>query len=95
MLKQGRVVALDSTRNLLQHFAGVRLRVRLLPDLLPATLASWDAGREGETHILQLPDHGSIEQVLAVLRAAQVQVQELEVMQADLEQVFVQVMRTC
>jgi ABC-2 type transport system ATP-binding protein len=94
MLKQGRVVALDSTRNLLQRFAGVRVRVRLLPDRLPGTVESWQAGREGETRILQLPDYASIEQLLAALRKAQVQVQELEVMQADLEDVFVQVMRT-
>jgi ABC-2 type transport system ATP-binding protein len=94
MLKQGRVVALDSTRNLLQRFAGVRVRVRLLPDRLPSTLEGWQARREGETRILQLPDYGSIEQLLAALRTAQVQVQELDVMQADLEDVFVQVMRT-
>jgi ABC-2 type transport system ATP-binding protein len=94
MLKQGRVVALDSTRNLLQRFAGVRVRVRLLPDRLPSTVESWQSVCEGETRILQLPDYGSIELLLAALRTAQIQVQELEVMQADLEEVFVQVMRT-
>jgi ABC-2 type transport system ATP-binding protein len=93
MLKQGRVVALDSTRNLLQHFSGVRVRIRLLPDVLPQALALHRVGREGESEILQLPDYDAIEQVLAALRAAQVQVQELEVLQADLEQVFVQLMR--
>src|SRR5512143_1352373 len=49
MLKSGRVVALDSTRNLLQHFAGVRVRVRLLPDVLPDALAGCHAGRDGES----------------------------------------------
>ncbi len=93
MLKQGRVVALDTTRNLLQHFSGVRVRIRLLPDVLPPGLAPWHVAREGESEILQLPDHGAIERVLAALRAAQVQAQELEVLQADLEQVFVQMMR--
>jgi ABC-2 type transport system ATP-binding protein len=93
MLKQGRVVALDTTRNLLQHFSGVRVRIRLLPDVLPQALALYHVAREGESEILQLPDHGTIEHVLAALRTAQVEVQELEVMQADLEQVFVQIMR--
>ena len=92
MLKQGRVVALDTTRNLLQHFSGVRVRVRLVPDMLPPSLAAYRTGREDESQILQLPDYCSIEQVLADLRAAGVQVQELEVMQADLEEVFVQIM---
>ena len=94
MLKLGRVVALDSTHNLLQRFSGVRVRVRLEPDRLPAALEQWQAGREGETRILQLPDYSSLERLLATLRETQVQVQELEVMQADLEEVFVQLMRT-
>ena len=93
MLKLGRVVALDSTRNLLQRFSGVRVRVRLLPDRLPAALEQWQVDTEGETRILQVPDYASLERLLAALREAQVQVQELEVMQADLEEVFVQVMR--
>ncbi len=92
MLKQGRVVALDSTRNLLQHFSGVRVRVRLLPDVLPDALADCHAGREGESEVLQLPDYAALEHLLATLRAASIQVQELEVMQADLEEVFVQMM---
>jgi len=94
MLKQGRVVALDSTRNLLQRVAGVRLRVRLMPDQLPGVLEPWQAGRDGETRILQLPDPAHIEQVLASLREARVQVQELEVLQADLEEVFVRMMHS-
>jgi ABC-2 type transport system ATP-binding protein len=93
MLKQGRIVALDTTRNLLQHFSGVRVRLRLLPDVLPPALALYHVGRDGESDVLQLPDYRSIEQVLASLRTAQIDVQELEVMQADLEQVFVQMMR--
>jgi len=38
MLKQGRIVALDTTRNLLQHVSGARLRLRLEPDELPPPL---------------------------------------------------------
>jgi ABC-2 type transport system ATP-binding protein len=93
MLKQGRVVALDSTRNLLKHFSGVRVRIRLLPDVLPGSLKAFHAAREGESEVLQLPDFTALEQLLARLREASIQVQELEVMQADLEEVFVQIMR--
>ena len=50
-------------------------------------------GAEDGGWILQLPDCAGVEEVLARLREAQVQVQELEVMQADLEDVFVQMMR--
>jgi len=93
MLKQGRIVALDTTRNLLQHVSGVRLRLRLLPDALPQALDRYLVSAEGGDRILQLPDCAGVEEVLARLREAQVQVQELEVMQADLEDVFVQMMR--
>jgi ABC-2 type transport system ATP-binding protein len=92
MLKQGRVVALDTTRNLLKRFSGVRVRIRLLPDALPAALNEFQSGLEGGSRILQLPDYASLERLLRELREAQVQVQELEVMQAELEEVFVQIM---
>ena len=36
MLKQGRIVALDETANLLKGFSGVRMRMRLEPNELPA-----------------------------------------------------------
>ena len=93
MLKQGRIVALDTTRNLLQHVSGVRLRLRVMPDTLPHVLDRYRVGAEDGTWILQLPDCAGVEEVLARLREAGVQVLELEVMQADLEDVFMQMMR--
>ena len=92
MLKLGRIVALDSTRNLLSHVSGVRVRMRLEPDRLPEALRQWQAGREGQSEVLQLPDLASVEPMLGMLRTAGVGVQELEVMQADLEDVFLQLM---
>jgi ABC-2 type transport system ATP-binding protein len=93
MLKQGRVVALDTTRNLLTHYAGVRVRLRVLPDRLPEAVAPLQVTREGDSHILQLPDYEALERMLGQLRQAEIAVQDLEVMQADLEEVFVQMMR--
>jgi ABC-2 type transport system ATP-binding protein len=92
MLKQGRIVALDTTRNLLTRYAGVRVRVRLLPDRLPEALAPWQGASEGDSHVLQLPDYAALERMLALLRESAVEVQDLEVMQADLEEVFVHMM---
>jgi ABC-2 type transport system ATP-binding protein len=93
MLKQGRIVALDTTRNLLQHVSGARLRLRLEPDELPPALERYSLGTKDGSRVLQLPDCASVEEVLARLRESRVQVQEMEVMQADLEDVFVQMMR--
>jgi ABC-2 type transport system ATP-binding protein len=93
MLKQGRVVALDTTRNLLTRYAGVRVRIRVLPDSLPPALTALQIASEGDSHILQLPDFEALERMLTLLREAGIAVQDLEVMQADLEEVFVQMMR--
>ena len=93
MLKQGRIVALDTTRNLLSGVAGVRLRLRLHPVELPATLAATVVEREGSSHTLALESYAQIEGVLSQLRTENIEVQELEVLQADLEDVFVQMMR--
>jgi len=93
MLKQGVIVALDTTRNLLRQVAGVRLRLRLAPDRLPAPLAAKLIGTDQDGRVLALDSYAQIESVLADLRAESIQIQELEVLQADLEDVFVQVMR--
>jgi ABC-2 type transport system ATP-binding protein len=92
MLKQGRVVALDSTRNLLCGVAGVRVRLRLSPNRLPASVLGMLVSEEGDNRVLALERFAQIEDLLAALRREQIDVQELEVMQADLEDVFVQMM---
>jgi ABC-2 type transport system ATP-binding protein len=92
MLKQGRIVALDTTRNLLCGVSGVRVRMRLQPDALPEALARLEVAREGESRVLALESVAQVENVLAGVRQAQIEVQELEVLQADLEDVFVQMM---
>jgi ABC-2 type transport system ATP-binding protein len=92
MLKHGRVVALDTTRNLLCGVAGVRVRVRLSPNRLPASMLPMLAGEDGESRVLALESVAQIESVLAELRGEQIELLELEVLQADLEDVFVQMM---
>ncbi len=92
MLKQGRIVALDETANLLKGFSGVRMRMRLEPNQLPAALAQFHAADEGALRVLQVQDYLQVEAAMAALREAGVRVLELEILQADLEDVFVQVM---
>ena len=88
MLKSGRVVALDSTKNLLARFSGLTLRLGVaggeLPDFGTIPCVSQPGGRLE----LQLDSHAQIEPVLARLREAGVQLREFEVSLPDLEQVF-------
>jgi len=92
MLKQGRVVALDSTQNLLRRHTGCYIELRLAPDRLPDSLASLLAQRREDGYRLALRDYGEVERVIAELRAHGIGILELEVMHLDLEDVFVQVM---
>jgi ABC-2 type transport system ATP-binding protein len=92
MLKQGKIVALDTTRNLLCGVAGMRVRLRLAPDRLPEALSGMLVAAEAGSRVLALERFAQLEEVLAALREARIEVQELEVVEADLEDVFVQMM---
>ncbi len=90
MLKRGRIVALDSTHNLLHSVAGCSVRVRLGGEL-PAVLLPQVVERTGDEYVLGLSSYPEVEQVLARLREAAVPVLEMNLQQPDLEQVFLQV----
>jgi len=93
MLKQGRTVALDTTQNLLRMHSGCYVELRLGAEGLPAALEPLVVERhEDGAYRLALKDYVEVERVMAQLRAAQVQVREMEVMRPDLEEVFVQIM---
>jgi ABC-2 type transport system ATP-binding protein len=92
MLKAGKLVALDSTRNLLENFSGVVLKLRLdreaLPDGLGAEVLASEAGR----FTLRLRDFAALEEVLHRLRDAGAAIREMELEPPDLEDVFLRVM---
>ncbi len=75
MLKAGRVVALDSTRNLLASFAGSRTTVRVM-------------ARDGAQHVLQIDGYGELDRELVRLRGQGVEIADIEIERPDLEQVF-------
>jgi ABC-2 type transport system ATP-binding protein len=94
MLKQGNVVALDSIRNLTNSISGCTVRLRLMPDVLPASLQPLLDNHEDGCHFLALEDYAQVEDVLAALRAVRTQVVEMQVLQPDLEEVFMKIMNT-
>lgn len=94
MMKQGNVVALDSVRNLISSVSGCSVRLRLSPDTLPPTLQPLMSSREEGCYILTLAEYSQLEQVMAALRTAALQVLEMQVLQPDLEEVFIRIMGT-
>jgi ABC-2 type transport system ATP-binding protein len=93
MLKEGKIVALDTTQNLLRLHSGCYVELRLEPDRLPERLLPEVVERRANgAYRLALNDYVALEDLMRELRTAGVHVQELEVMQPDLEEVFVQIM---
>ena len=91
MLKAGRVVALDRTANLLAGTASTMLRFKTDQALPPALAAQ--ARVTGRVVQLTAHDAAEVETMLAALRTAQVKVEDLEIGRADLEDVFLEIMR--
>ena len=92
MLKQGRIVALDTTANLLNRMDSLYLKLRVAGAALPAALAALARDSHDAVHTLRLRNYAQVEGVLAEVRAAGAQIEELELLQPDLEDVFVQIM---
>jgi ABC-2 type transport system ATP-binding protein len=92
MLKAGRIVALDATEELIRRFHALYLRVRL-EGTVPERLASLAVGSEAGRHTFKLGEYAEVETALAELRAAGARILEMELVQPDLEEVFVQIMR--
>ncbi|OQY75205.1 MAG: ABC transporter ATP-binding protein [Rhodocyclaceae bacterium UTPRO2] len=93
MLKQGRVVALDTTNNLLRRFSGHTLRLRLAEGrTLPAALQARVVGESGSEFVFSLERCEEIEEILRGLRGSDCSIDDIEVGRPDLEEVFVRVM---
>ena len=93
MLKQGRVVALDTTSNLMNRRDSLYLRLRVGGAALPPALMERVRDSRDTAHTLRLRSYAEVEGVLAQVREAGAQIEELELLQPDLEDVFVQIMK--
>ncbi len=91
MLKSGRIVALDSTENLLRHFASHSLRVRLAGSGELTGLGGHAAG--GGWWEFAFDRYAEVESILARIRESGVEIADMEVGASDLEQVFLQLMQ--
>ena len=88
MMKQGEIVALDTTANLLNTFTGKNLRVILGDVVLPNSLAPILRSSDKGIFTFGLTEVNQVEYVLAELRAANLKVHDMQLIEADLEDVF-------
>lgn len=107
MLKAGSVVALENTATLIRQFSAARLVLRLsrapLPDALKYRVLETDAGQSRQPcdatlppssgYVLRLDTYDELESILALIRQTGAHIDELELRQADLEDVFVHIMQ--
>lgn len=96
MLKAGKVVALDTTAALIKRISGSQLVVRLargtLPDDLKPLVSHPQELVSGNCYTLRINEYTEVEPILAGLRKAGAVIEDMQLQQADLEDVFIQIM---
>ncbi len=88
MMKDGKIVALDTTTNLLSKLPGKNLRLQLGDAGLPTALLPMLKTGENGVYTLALTELNQVEFALSELRKANITVQDMQLMEADLEDVF-------
>ncbi len=95
MLKQGRIVTLDTTADLLRRFSAHTLRLRLTPGAQLPTALRTRAVAVPETAgdlSFTLESCDEVAVILQALREAGCHIDDIEIVKPDLEDVFVRVM---
>jgi ABC-2 type transport system ATP-binding protein len=94
MLKEGKIIALDSTQNLISNMtSGNSVKLRLLPDGLPSALQALQIGHNNGLYELGIDNYAQVEFILSTLRSENSQILEMHLQQPDLEDVFVNLIR--
>lgn len=88
MMKQGEIVALDSTENLLSQFAAKNLRLILDAPHLPTCLLPMLKHGEHGHFVLSLARFDDVGFVLNALKKANIKVVDMQLTEVDLEEVF-------
>jgi len=97
MLKAGEIVALDRTASLIRRISGSQLVVRLASGALPEELTPLVSHPDellpgNRQYTLRINEYVEVEPILATLRLAGAQIEDMQLQQADLEDVFIQIM---
>lgn len=95
VMKAGRIVALDETDALLKRFSAGALLLRISGGTLPASLQACRLPPlpEDDRYRLSLDDYAEIGPIMAAIQAEGGTIQDMEVTQPDLEDVFLRLMQ--
>lgn len=88
MMKQGEIVALDTTANLLSKFAAKNLCIKLKSGIFPESLRPLLKKVDGATFTLALTELNQVEFALSELRKVNAEIDDMQLIEADLEDVF-------
>jgi ABC-2 type transport system ATP-binding protein len=95
MLKLGKVVALDTMSQLIRRISGSSLILHLKQGALPEDLRHLvthpEEAAQGK-YSLRINEYSEVEQILARMRASGAVIDEMQLQQADLEDIFLQIM---
>jgi ABC-2 type transport system ATP-binding protein len=91
MLKAGKVIALDTTENLLHQFSAHTLRVKLAANVTSESSAAQEIAAGWQT--FPFAEFDEVETILARLRQSGQRIDEIEIGKTDLEDVFVKLMQ--
>jgi ABC-2 type transport system ATP-binding protein len=95
MLRGGKVVALDTTAALINRISGSQLEVRLSGAAVPASLApllSHPLEPGTNRAVFRIAEYTDVEPILAKLRLSGAVIEDMQLHQADLEDVFIEMM---
>ena len=94
MLRGGKVVALDTMKSLIRRISGSQLIVHIASGALPDDLKHLvsEASSDANKVSLRVNEYSEVEQILSRLRQAGVVIDEMQLQQADLEDIFLQIM---
>ena len=88
MLKQGKLVALDTTEHLLNAEQNVRIQLQL-SDKLPENWQIYCIQLiESNTFIVELKDYNQIAELLGCLKNARIHIHKMHILENDLEHIF-------
>ena len=95
VMKAGRIVAMDDTEALLKRFSAGALLLRISGGTLPASLQARRLPPlpEDDRYRLSLDDYAEIGPIMTAIQAEGGTIQDMEVTQPDLEDVFLRLMQ--